>query len=139
VRIRFDSLDVTACARPPSESAFAWIGRIWYPGSPEPGWMLYLRPTYRGDETADIRSYAEANPTFPDESTSEQWFGESQFESYRALGAHQMEQICAAGEDLSRAQPLPLTLAALRQRAEEFIAPDIDLAGQLDGRLPDPD
>jgi hypothetical protein len=137
VRIRFDSLDVTACARPPRESAFAWIGRIWYPGSPEPGWLLYLRPTYQGDETPAIRSYAEANPTFPDESTSEQWFGESQFEAYRALGAHEMEQLCAGGDDLSRAQPLPMSLAELRERAEELIAPNIDLAGQLDGHLGD--
>jgi hypothetical protein len=139
VRIRFDALDVTAAARPPSDSAFAWIGKIWYPGSPEPGWLLYLRPTYQGNETPDIRSYAEANPTFPDEPTSEQWFGESQFEAYRALGAHEMEQICAGGDDLSRAQPLPLTLAELRDRAEQLIAPNIDLTGQLDGPLPDPD
>jgi len=137
VRIRFDSLDVAACARPPRESAFAWIGKIWYPGSSEPGWLLYLRPTYQGNEPPDIRSYAEANPTFPDESTSEQWFGESQFEAYRALGAHEMEQICAGGDDLSRAQPLPLTLAELRKRAEELIAPNIDIYGQLDGHLPD--
>jgi hypothetical protein len=137
VCIRFDSLDVTASARPPREGAFAWIGRVWYPGSPEPGWVLYLRPTYQGTEPPDIRAYAEANPTFPDESTSEQWFGESQFEAYRALGAHEMEQICAGGGDLSRAQPLPMTLAELRERAEEFIAPNIDLAGQLDGHLPD--
>jgi hypothetical protein len=135
VRIRFDSLDVTALARPPRESAFAWIGEIWYPGSAESGWLLYLRPTYQGSETADIRSYAEANPTFPDESTSEQWFGESQFEAYRALGAHEMEQICAGGDDLSHTQPLPLTLALLRQRAEELLAPNIYWAGQLDGGL----
>jgi hypothetical protein len=137
VRIRFASLDVTAGARPPRESVFAWIGEIWYPGSAESGWLLYLRPTYQGSETPDIRSYAEANPTFPDESTSEQWFGESQFEAYRALGAHEMEQICAGAHDLSRTQPLPLTLALLRQRAEEVIAPNIDLARQLDGHLPD--
>jgi len=137
VRIRFVSLDVTAGARPPRESVFAWIGEIWYPGSAESGWLLYLRPTYQGSETPDIRSYAEANPTFPDESTSEQWFGESQFEAYRALGAHEMEQICAGAHDLSRTQPLPLTLALLRQRAEEVIAPNIDLARQLDGHLPD--
>jgi hypothetical protein len=137
VRIRFDSLDVAACARPPHDGAFAWIGKVWYPGSSEHGWVLYLRPTYRGTETPDIRSYAEANPTFPDESTSEQWFGESQFEAYRALGAHEMELICAGGEDASRAQPSPLSLAELLQCAKNLLAPDIDLDGQLDGPLPD--
>jgi hypothetical protein len=31
-------------------------------------------------------SYATANPDFPHESTAEQWFTESQLESYRSLG-----------------------------------------------------
>ena len=33
-----------------------------------------------------MRSYATAHPTFPHESTADQWFTESQFESYRSLG-----------------------------------------------------
>ena len=33
-----------------------------------------------------MRAYAEANPAFPHEPTSDQMFGESQFEAYRALG-----------------------------------------------------
>src|SRR6185369_1377802 len=31
--------------------------------------------------------------TFPHESTADQWFSESQFESYRVLGSHIMEQL----------------------------------------------
>ena len=38
-----------------------------------------------------------ANKAFPHESTIEQWFSESQFESYRALGYHILEQL---GPDL---------------------------------------
>ena len=33
-----------------------------------------------------MRSYAVAHPDFPHESTVDQFFSESQFESYRALG-----------------------------------------------------
>ena len=33
-----------------------------------------------------VASYAAANPDFPHESTADQWFSESQFESYRGLG-----------------------------------------------------
>jgi len=33
-----------------------------------------------------VLSYAVSHPTFPHESTANQFFSESQFESYRALG-----------------------------------------------------
>ena len=51
------------------------------------GYIVYIKPAYHGTETsAGIRSYATANPDFPHESTTDQWFTESQFESYRSLG-----------------------------------------------------
>jgi hypothetical protein len=122
-RVRFDSLEVAPVARPAKPASFAWVGQIWYPCSDTPGWLLYLRPTYQGDETADIRGYAEANPSFPQESTSEQWFGESQFEAYRALGARQMELLCGGGVDRSRDPPPHLAdLDALRDKAEKYLA-----------------
>ena len=34
----------------------------------------------------DVLGYKGAHPTFPDESTADQFFDETQFESYRALG-----------------------------------------------------
>jgi hypothetical protein len=50
------------------------------------GYLLYIKPAYHGTEGAGIRSYATAHPEFPHESTADQWFTESQFESYRSLG-----------------------------------------------------
>jgi len=50
------------------------------------GHILYIKPAYHGSEGAGIRSYAVANKDFPHESTADQWFTESQFESYRSLG-----------------------------------------------------
>ena len=53
----------------------------------ENGSIIYIKPAYHdANEGAGIRSYAKANPTFPHESTADQWFTESQFESYRSLG-----------------------------------------------------
>ena len=40
-----------------------------------------------------MRAYAAANAKFPHESTINQWFGESQFESYRSLGAFVIAEI----------------------------------------------
>jgi hypothetical protein len=51
------------------------------------GIILYIKPGYHGSETsAGVRSYATANSDYPHDSTANQWFGESQMESYRALG-----------------------------------------------------
>jgi hypothetical protein len=53
-----------------------------------PGVLLYLKPSLIGDEPTDILQYAAVEPTFPHQSTGDQWFDESQFESYRKLGYH---------------------------------------------------
>lgn len=42
-----------------------------------------------GDVPADVRAYHAQNSSFPNEATTEQWFTEAQFESHRALGAHE--------------------------------------------------
>jgi hypothetical protein len=84
---------------PPCPGLRFAIGHIAYPGSSKPGWLLYLKPTYQGTtERADVRSYASGHPTFPHESTTDQWFSESQLESYRALGASIAEYVCSGGQ-----------------------------------------
>jgi hypothetical protein len=68
------------------------IGTIRYsdPSADGPGCkdgkVIYIKPAYHGSEGAAIQAYAKANKTFPHETTADQWFTESQFESYRALG-----------------------------------------------------
>ena len=60
------------------------------------GVLIYIKPTLlgRGEPVPyDIYSYAQSNEAFPHESTADQWFSESQFESYRALGFHIVEQL----------------------------------------------
>ncbi len=41
-----------------------------------------------GDEPDYILHYQRHNPSFPHETTGDQFFGEEQFEAYRALGFH---------------------------------------------------
>ena len=53
-----------------------------------------MKPGYHGSEPADIRAYASLHEEFPHESTADQWFSESQMESYRALGSHIIDKIC---------------------------------------------
>ncbi|MEO8629989.1 MAG: hypothetical protein ABI612_18075 [Betaproteobacteria bacterium] len=67
------------------------VGTIDYSadgGEPMEGYLLYIKPSLTGNEPLDVCQYAKVNATFPHEATSDQWFGESQFESYRQLGQH---------------------------------------------------
>ena len=57
------------------------------------GWLLYVRPTYYGDEPRDVRYYAESNPHFPHQSTGDQMYDEKQFEAYRSLGFLTMDEV----------------------------------------------
>ena len=59
---------------------------MWGIDSAQVGLILYIKPSFHGTESADICSYAIAHQSFPHEDTANQWFTESQFESYRALG-----------------------------------------------------
>jgi hypothetical protein len=75
------------------------LGRIRYSavdGSTAPdGIIVYIKPACYGDEPRDIYEYFKRSQTFPHESTADQFFSESQFESYRMLGAYTMEKLCS--------------------------------------------
>jgi hypothetical protein len=67
------------------------IGRIRYDevdGETTVGTLVYVKPSLTGDEPVDVLHYAASHPGFPHETTANQFFTESQFESYRALGEH---------------------------------------------------
>lgn len=73
------------------QRAHAAVGSIRYDRvNPRlrPGVLVYIRPGLTGNEPADVLSYARRNPPFPFQSTADQFFDESQFESYRQLGLH---------------------------------------------------
>jgi hypothetical protein len=69
------------------------IGRIRYPECPDrPNWLIYMKNSLTGNEPAPVLNYKRTSPDFPHESTADQFFDDSQFESYRALGDHIAEE-----------------------------------------------
>ncbi len=77
-------------------NAHGAIGEIQYSAVDGPGTdgvLIYLKATLSGNEPVDVKNYAAAHPGFPHEPTTDQWFGESQFESYRALGRHTVDEV----------------------------------------------
>jgi hypothetical protein len=86
----------------PSQKGFAAVhgvaGAIRYPwlSDEEPsftGQLLYIKPTITPSTPRDVLAYRDSHPTFPDQSTADQWFDESQFESYRRLGLHSFQSL----------------------------------------------
>lgn len=82
------------------QGAYAAVGTIKYHcidgGCPAEtdGTLILIKPTLVGDETRDVLNYASENNSFPQEFIGDQWFSESQFESYRALGSHIIDALC---------------------------------------------
>jgi hypothetical protein len=60
------------------------------------GMLIYIKPGCYKDANfpRDVYNYALESTDFPHESTADQFFSESQFESYRALGRHAINEIC---------------------------------------------
>jgi hypothetical protein len=70
------------------------IGRIEYGVGFPDGWLIYVKASLTGDENTYIREYGLDRAAFPHESTGDQFFDERQFECYRALGYHAMQDSC---------------------------------------------
>jgi hypothetical protein len=62
------------------------IGSIQYPEVDELGSILYIKSTLSSGLPADLVNYRRQYPSFPHDTTLDQWFTESKFESYRRLG-----------------------------------------------------
>ncbi len=67
------------------------------PGA-QPGTIVYIKPTVvalpESPIPYDVYSYWRQDSNFPHQSTGDQWFSESQFESYRALGEFIVTMLC---------------------------------------------
>jgi len=72
------------------------VGRITYRDKTQ-GYLVYLKSSLTGDEPTDVLEYHKRHDEFPHETTGDQWFSESQFESYRRLGYHIAERAFPAG------------------------------------------
>src|SRR5262245_22604581 len=80
------------------------------------GFLLYIKPTIYGSEPADVQNYARANAAFPHESTGDQMFSEPQFESYRALGFHEVTEFAPKG-----ASEAKIDLKEMFERIEKYL------------------
>jgi hypothetical protein len=86
------------------------------PGAPD-GHLLYLKPAFYGEnEPKDIYNYATTYQTFPHQSTGDQWFSESQFESYRALGYFALGEAGNGKKEFA-------SVCALIDEAKEYLKP----------------
>ena len=78
------------------------IGRVRYScidGDVQDGLLIYIKPAVYGSEPGDVLEYKKSHPKFPHESTGDQFFDEPQFESYRILGSHVMDQMCGSDDE----------------------------------------
>jgi hypothetical protein len=64
------------------------VGTIRYPGEEECGQLVYIKSSLTNDEAIDLVEFGKRHKEFPHTSTSNQFFDESHFESYRELGHH---------------------------------------------------
>jgi Patatin-like phospholipase len=80
------------------------------------GFLIYIKPTLDGDEPIDLVNYKKAHPDFPHESTADQMYSESQFESYRSLGFHMINSICGGDSESDCG-----TLSDLKNCADKYL------------------
>jgi hypothetical protein len=72
----------------------------------KPGILVYVKASLTGDEPTDVLEYKNSHTDFPHDRTADQWFSESQFESYRKLGEHIIEQCASLDHTLRQRTPV---------------------------------
>ena len=110
VSIDLDAAQVRAVGARERRAAVGTIAYSKVDAGAEDGLLLYIKPMLLGTEPPDVRSYAAGHPDFPHQSTSDQWFDESQTESYRRLGLQTIREVCGEWS----AGPLPELLVRLQ-------------------------
>jgi hypothetical protein len=71
------------------------VGEEGEPAGADVGYLIYIKPSLTGDEAIDLKGHWRANREFPHDPTSNQFYNEEMVDSYRQLGEHIGEQICA--------------------------------------------
>jgi hypothetical protein len=93
--------------RPDKSDRHWFLGKVHYSAvdgpEKEDGQLIYIKASLTGDEPEDVTQYAKTHSDFPHESTANQFFNESQFQSYVRLGEHVVEAIV---KDTVGANPL---------------------------------
>jgi hypothetical protein len=100
IPIEFPSMPIRKLGGCEGAGRYCAVGRIEYSAVDGPevpdGVLILLKPVLLGNEPRDVSDYAVQNKLFPQQPTSDQFFGESQFESYRQLGYFAVQTVCSA-------------------------------------------
>jgi hypothetical protein len=91
VEIEIDVAPIVPGENGLSRQQFA-IGQIKYHDG-QRGTLIYLKLSYSGEESEYLRFYHRKVAAFPHEPTSDQFFNETRFEVYRALGYHIAQRV----------------------------------------------
>jgi hypothetical protein len=83
--INLDLSKLELTGTPPVSPSHSVVGSIHYP-SGATGKILYIKTAFTEGLPADLINYHKQHHAFPNDTTLNQWFTESQFESYRRLG-----------------------------------------------------
>jgi hypothetical protein len=96
----------------PKDADYAAHGFLWATikyhrhatrGGPPQGIIIYLKATMIRELGIKAKGYKGAQPSFPDESTGDQFFNEEQFEAYREVGYRIADTMCQDKQlDLTR-------------------------------------
>ncbi len=125
-------IDISPLSRKEGTVHSQWhcaVGRIHYEdvdAGASPGTLFYIKPSLTGDEPSDVRNYVVDHPTFPHESTADQFFSESQFESYRVLGEHVAVNVFQEAARGAGPDPGPPSLFSRLRRQWFPPPPDLD-------------
>jgi len=98
------TLSVDESAPPRTNGPHAAVGIIHYgedEDEDEKGVLLYVKSSLSGDENDYIADYKRRNPTFPHETTLDQFFSEEQFEVYRALAFHAVRKFFCGDDEVA--------------------------------------
>jgi hypothetical protein len=95
IPIDFDDASLKLLRAREQRWAFARIRYSAVNASFEDGILIYVKPIILGNEPPDVATYKASHPDFPHQGTGNQWYDESQTESYRMLGLHTIQEMCA--------------------------------------------
>lgn len=124
-------------AQDDNESCLA-LATIHYPDAPasEPGILILVKPNTCRSVSMDVANYKRQHPLFPQEPTGDQFFSESQWESYFSLGTdlgeHLSSKLIAQLRahlstlfDLNPGQVPSLPVATVATVADKLAAPRV--------------
>jgi hypothetical protein len=116
--ISFETIGIKPVQVADAKSPTFAVGTIKYAECADTGCIIYIKPTYFIEAApVDVRAYGALHADFPHESTGDQWFSESQFESYRRLGEYLARQLYDAQIYPSTPPTLPEFFAAFCTKA----------------------